>query len=226
MKAGINPDAILYDPTSHYVLAFNGGSNDATVIDPAKAAVIATIPLTGKPEFAVTDLQGHVFVNIEDKNELSEIDLRKKAVIATWPLKGCDEPSGLAIDRKNNRLFSACANQVMTVLDATSGKMVATVAIGKRPDAAAFDSETQLVFSSNGEGTLTVIHQDSADKYTVVQTVPTTVGARTMALDPKSHKVYLITAKFGATPATTAEQPHPRPAVVPGSFEVLVVSQK
>ena len=226
VKAGSNPGAILYDPTSHYVLAFNGRSNDATVIDPTKAAVVATIPLAGKPEFGVSDLRGHIFVNIEDKNEISEIDVLKKAVIATWPLKGCDEPSGLAIDRKNNRLFSVCSNQVMTVLDAASGKLVATVAIGKRPDAAAFDPETQLIFSSNGEGTLTVVHQDSADKYTVVQTVPTAVGARTLALDPKSHKIFLITAKFGATPAATAEQPHPRPALVPGSFEVLVASQK
>jgi DNA-binding beta-propeller fold protein YncE len=226
VKAGTNPDAILYDPLSHDVFAFNGRSNDATVIDLAKAAVRTTIPLDGKPEFAVTDLRGHVFVNIEDKNEIAEIDVQKKAVMATWPLKGCDEPSGLAMDRKNNRLFSVCSNQVMTVLDAVSGKLVATVPIGKRPDAAVFDPETRLVFSSNGDGTLTVVHQNSVDKYTVVQTVPTAVGARTLTLDPKSHKIYLVTAKFGATPAATAEQPRPRPAMVPGSFEVLVVGEK
>lgn len=225
VKAGNKPDAILYDPLSHYVFAFNGNSHDATVIDPAKAVVVATIPLDGAPEFAVTDLRGHVFVNLEDKNQMAEIDVRKLTVLAHWPLTGCDSPTGLAIDQKNNGLFSVCSNQVMTVLDAASGKMVATVAIGKHPDAAAFDPETQLVFSSNGDGTLTVVHEDSADKYTVVQTVPTALGARTLALDPKSHKIYLITAKFGATPAPTAEQPHPRPAIIPGSFEVLVVSE-
>lgn len=226
VKTGTNPDAILYDPASHYVLTFNGRSNDVTVIDPARATVVATIPLGGKPEFAVTDLRGHIFVNIEDKNELTEINIQKKAVMATWPLKGCDSPTGLAIDRKNKRLFSVCANQVMTVLDAASGRLVATVPIGKRPDAVEFDPEARLVFSSNGEGTLTVVHQDSADKYSVVQTVPTAAGARTMALDPKSHKIFLVTAKFGAAPAPTAEQPHPRPAMIPGTFEVLVVSGK
>jgi len=225
-KTGTNPDAILYDPPSHFVLTFNGRSNDVTVIDPAKAAVVATIPLAGRPEFAVTDLRGHIFVNIEDRNEISEIDIKKRAVVATWPLVGCNGPSGLAIDRKYGRLFSVCSNQVMTVLDAASGKLVATVPIGKRPDAAEFDPETRLVFSSNGEGTLTVIHQDSADKYTVVQTVPTATGARTMALDTKSHKIYLVTANFGEAPPATASQPHPRPAMVPGTFEVLVVSKK
>jgi YVTN family beta-propeller protein len=226
VKAGTKPDAILYDPSSHYVFAFNGGSANATVIDPVKATVVATIPLGGGPEFAVTDLKGHVFVNIEDKNEVVEIDVPKLAVLARWPLKGCDGPSGLAIDRKHGRLFSVCSNQVMTVLDTANGKRVATVAIGKHPDAAAFDPETQLVFSPNGEGTLTVVHQDSADKYTVLQTVPTAPGARTMALDPKSHKIYLVTAKFGATPAPTAEQPRARPAMIPGTFEVLVVGLK
>jgi YVTN family beta-propeller protein len=225
-KTGTGPDAILYDPASHYVFTFNARSNDVTVIDPAKATAIATIPLGGRPEFAVTDLRGHIFLNIEDKNEIAEIDIQKMAVMATWPLKGCDGPSGLAIDRKYGRLFSVCSNQVMTVLDAASGKLVATVPIGKRPDAAEFDPETRLVFSSNGEGTLTVIHQDSADKYSVVQTVPTAAGARTMALDPKSHKIHLVTAKFGEAPAATAEQPHPRPAMMPGTFEVLVVSEK
>jgi len=226
VKTGSNPDAILYDPASHYVLTFNGRSKDATVIDPAKATVVATIPLDGRPEDAVTDLRGHIFVNIEDKNELSEIDIQKQTVMATWPLTGCESPSGLAMDRKNNRLFSVCANQVMTVLDAASGRLIATVPIGKHPDAAAFDPRTRLVFSSNGDGTLTVIHQDSPDKYTVVQTVPTAAGARTMALDPKSHRIYLVTAKFGAAPAATAEQPRPRPAMIPGTFEVLVVGKK
>lgn len=226
VKAGGNPDALLYDPASHLLFAFNGRSNDATAIDPVKGVAVATIPLSGKPEFAASDERGRIFVNIEDKNELTAIDVKKLAVAATWPLKGCEEPSGLAIDAKNNRLFSVCGNQVMTVVDSTSGKLVATVPIGKHPDAAGFDPNAHLVFSSNGEGTLTVAHQDSPDKYTVVQTVSTAAGARTMTLDPASHTVYLVTAKFGPAPAPTEAQPHPRPAMLPGSFEVLVVSLK
>jgi YVTN family beta-propeller protein len=226
VKVGSKPDAIIYDPFSHHVFVFNGDSHDTTVIDPAKAAVVATIALNGAPEFAATDLRGHVFVNLEDKSEVVEIDATKNAVRAHWPLKGCEDPSGLAFDAKNNRIFSVCSNQVMTVLDAVSGKLVTTVPIGKRPDAAAFDQETKLVFSSNGDGTMTVVHQDSADKYTVVQTVSTAIGARTLALDPKSHKIYLVTAKFGATPAPTAEQPRPRPAMIPDSCEVMVVGKK
>lgn len=226
IKVGKKPDAIIYDPFTHHVFAFDGNSHDATVIDPVKGAAVATIALDGAPEFAASDLQGHIFVNLEDKNEIAEIDAQKNTVLAHWPLKGCEEPSGLAIDRKNQRLFSVCSNQVMTVLDATNGRLVATVAIGKRPDAAGFDSERRLAFSSNGDGTLTVVHQDSADKYTVVQTVETAVGARTMALDPKSHKIYLVTAKFGPTPAPTAEQPRPRPMMVPGTFEVIVLGDK
>lgn len=226
VKVGNGPDAILYDPFSHNVFAFNGRSLDATVVDPATASVVATIPLGGKPESADTDRHGHVFVNIEDQAEIVEIDVKKNSVMEHWPLKGCEEPTGLAIDSKNNRLFSTCANQVMVILDTASGKPVATAAIGKHPDAAAFDPDTQLAFSSNGDGTLTVVHEDSPEKYTVVQNVATAVGARTLALDPKSHKIYLVTAKFGATPEPTAEQPRPRPAMVPGSFEMLVVSQQ
>ncbi len=226
VKAGSKPDAILYDPPSHLVFAFNGKSQNTTVVDPAKAAVIATIPLGGAPEFAATDLRGHVFVNIEDKNEIAEIDVQNKTVLAHWPLKGCDSPTGLAIDRKNDRLFSVCADQVMTVLDATNGSLVATLPIGKHPDAAAFDPELGLAFSSNGDGTLTVVHQDSPNHYSVVQNLATAFGARTMALDPKSHTLYLVTAKFGALPEPPAETPHPRPAMIPDSFEVLVVTPK
>jgi YVTN family beta-propeller protein len=226
VKAGSKPDAILYDPSSHLVFAFNGKSQDTTVIDPAKAAAVATIPMGGAPEFAVTDLRGHVFVNLEDKNQIAKIDVQSRTVLARWSLTGCDGPTGLAIDRKNARLFSVCANQVMTVLDAASGALVATLPIGQHPDAAAFDPELGLVFSSNGDGTLTVVQQDSPNHYRVVQNVPTAYGARTMALDPKSHTLYLVTARFGPLPAPTGEQPRPRPAIIPGSFEVLVVATK
>ncbi len=226
VKTGNKPDAILYDPASHLVFTFNGASNNTTVIDPAKAAVVSTIDLGGAPEFAVTDKKGHIFVNIEDKNELVEIDSAKLAVFAHWPLTGCDGPTGLALDRKNQRLFSVCANGIMTVLDAVSGKLVATAPIGKHPDAAGYDGKAGYAFSSNGDGTLTVIRQETPDKYSVAQTVPTATGARTLAVDGKSHTIYLVTAKFGEPPAATAAQPHPRPAMLPGSFAVIVVSEK
>ena len=226
VKVGTNPDAIMYDPASQRVFAFNGRSNDASVIDPAKAAVVATIPLGGKPEFGVSDGHGRVYVNIEDKSEIVEIDANKMTVLARWPLAPCEEPSGLAIDNKNGRLFSVCSNKTMAVVDTSTGKVVATPPIGDRPDAAAFDPEAKLAFSSNGEGTLTIVRQDSADKYTIAQTVTTARGARTMTLDPKSHKIYLVTAQFGPAPAPTAEQPRPRPSMVPDSFEVIVVGSK
>jgi DNA-binding beta-propeller fold protein YncE len=226
VRTGTNPDAIMYDPASKRVFAFDGRSQEATVIDPAKAAAIGTIPLGGKPEFGVSDEKGHVFVNIEDKSEIAEIDSRNMKVLAKWPLAPCEEPSGLAIDKNNGRLFAVCSNQKMAVVDSSTGKVVATVPIGRRPDAAAFDRDTQLVFSSNGEGNLTVVHQDSPDQYTVLQTLDTAVGARTMALDPATHKIYLVTAKFGPPPAPTAEQPHPRPTMLANSFEVIVVGPK
>jgi DNA-binding beta-propeller fold protein YncE len=226
VKTGTNPDAIMYDPASKHVFTFNGRSQDATVIDPAKATAVGTIALGGKPEFGVSDDKGHVFVNIEDKSEIAEIDAQKMTVLAKWPLAPCEEPSGLAIDKKNGRLFSVCSNKTMAVVDAKSGKVVASVPIGNGPDAAAFDPGTQLVFSSNGEGTLTIVHQDSPDKYSVIQTIDTARGARTMTLDPASHKVFLVTAKFGPAPAPTTEQPRPRPPMLPNTFEVIVVGTK
>jgi DNA-binding beta-propeller fold protein YncE len=225
-KAGTNPDAIMYDPASRRVFAFNGRSQDATVIDAEKGTVAGTIPLGGKPEFGVSNGKGKVFVNIEDKSEIVAIDPQKMTVLARWPLAPCEEPSGLAIDIKNSRLFTVCSNKVMAVVNADSGKVVTTVPTGNGTDAAAFDPEKGLAFSSNGEGTLTVIHQDSPDKYSVLQNVETARGARTMALDPATHKIYLVTAKFGPPPAATTEQPHPRPAILPNSFEVMVVGQK
>jgi DNA-binding beta-propeller fold protein YncE len=226
VKTGTNPDAIMYDPASKHVFAFNGRSQDATVIDPAKATAVGTIPLGGKPEFGVSDDKGHVFVNIEDKSEIAEIDAVKMSVLAKWPLAPCEEPSGLAIDKENGRLFSVCSNKTMAVVDTKSGKVVASVPIGNGPDAAAFDPGLQLAFSSNGEGTLTIVHQDSPDKYSVVQTLDTARGARTMTLDPASHKVFLVTAKFGPAPAATTEQPRPRPPMLPNTFEVIVAGPK
>jgi DNA-binding beta-propeller fold protein YncE len=222
-ETGKNPDAIVYDPSSKRVFAMNGRSANSTAIDAATGNVAGTIALGGKPEFAVADGAGHVYVNIEDKSELLEIDPRKLAVTARWPLAPCEEPSGLAIDVKHRRLFAGCRNKIMAVVDADSGKVIATPPIGEGVDADRFDPATQFAFASNGRsGTLTVVHEDSPDKYSVVENVPTQIGARTMELDLKSHEIYSDTAKFGPPPAPTAAHPHPFPTLVPGSFVVLV----
>ena len=225
VKVGDNPDAILYDPASKRVFTFNGRSQDASAIDAASGKVLGTIKLDGKPEFAASDGQGTVFVNIEDKSELTVIDPNTLAVKAKWPLAPCTEPSGLAIDRKHRRLFAGCDNKMMAVVDADSGKVVATPAIGEGVDATAYDDETGLAFASCGEGVLTVVKQESPDKYSVAENAQTERGARTMALDSKTHDVYTVTAKFGPRPAATADNPHPRPPMLPDSFVVLVVDK-
>jgi YVTN family beta-propeller protein len=225
VKAGTNPDGIIYEPGSKRVFAFNGRSNDVTVLDAASSKVVGTVALGGKPEFPVIDGKGNVYVNIEDKSEIVQLNSSSLQVEKRWPLAPCKEPSGLAMDISTRRLFSVCDNQKMAVVDADSGKMIATVAIGNGPDATAYDADKKLVFSSNGQdGTLTVIKQDSADKYSVVETVPTEKSARTMALDRKTHYIYLSAAQFGPPPAPTTDNPHPRPTIVPDSFHVLVVS--
>lgn len=224
---GENPDALLYDAHSAHLFAFNGRSHDVTVIDPAAGKVIATILAGGKPEFAASDQSGHVFVNIEDTAQLKRIDTNTNRIDATWKLENCEEPTGLALDVVHQRLFSTCQNGQMAVTDALTGRYVDSVAIGKGPDAAVFDVGRGLVFSSNGEdGTLTVIHEDTPDSYHVLANVPTQKSARTMALDPGSHRLYLVAAEFGETPAPTKQQPHPRAEVREGSFTVLVVGDK
>ena len=192
ITTGANPDAILYEPGQHEVYTFNGRGNDATVIDAATARVVATIPLAGKPETGVADTQaGRVYVNIEDKNQIQVIDIKSHKVVATWPIAPGEEASGMALDPAHHRLFVGCHNKLMAMVDSTNGKVVATVPIGDGVDANAFDEGTQLAFSSNDEGTVTIAHEDSPDKLTVVQTLKTQKGARTMALDPKTHIIYL-----------------------------------
>lgn len=226
VKAGSNPDGIVYDSASKRAFAFNGRSQDATAIDAANGTVAGTIALGGKPEFPASDGKGSVYANIEDKSEIVKIDSNTLTVTARWPLSPCDSPSGLAIDRENRRLFSVCENKMMAVMDADSGKVVATPAIGDGPDAAAYDGGTHLAFSSNGQsGTLTVVRQTDKDQYSVAETVTTARGARTMALDEKTHKIYLAAASFGPAPASSAANPHPRPSIQPGSFKVLIVSK-
>jgi DNA-binding beta-propeller fold protein YncE len=219
---GEGPDGIVYDPASQRVFTLNGHGGNATAIDAASGKPAGTIPLGGKPEFAVADGQGRIYNNLEDKSELVQIDSQKLTVTARWPLAPCESPSGLAMDRKHRRLFAGCHNRMMAVVDADSGKVLATPAIGQGVDANGFDPGTKLAFSSNGDGTLTVVHEDSPEKFTPAASVPTQRGARTMALDLKTHHIFLVTAEFGPPPAPTPERPRPRPQAVPGSFTLLV----
>lgn len=225
IKAGTNPDGIVYDPASKRVFAFNGRSQDATAINAETGKVDGTIALGGKPEFPVADGKGNVYDNIEDKNEIVQIDSKNLTVKAHWSVAPCESPSGLAFDAENRRLFAVCDGKKMAVVDADSGKVVATPEIGDGPDAAGFDPGTKLAFSSNGDGTLTVISQKGKDQYTVVENVPTVKGARTMALDTETHKVYLSSAEYGPAPAPTAQNARPRPTILPNTFKVLVFSQ-
>lgn len=218
---GKNPDAIVYDSASKHVLTFNGHSDSASVIDPAKNAVVATIGLPGKPEFAVSDGAGHVYANIEDKSELVQIDTASNQVLHVWPLAPCQSPSGLAIDTRHHRLFSVCDNQVMAVTNAIDGHQVASVPIGEDPDAVVFDAAEAMIYSSNGEsGTITAVHEDSPDHYRVSATIPTQVSARTETLDPKLHRLYLSAARLGKT-----VQANGRHTIEPDSYGILVVGR-
>jgi len=223
VAAGMNPDGIIYDPGSKRVFAFNGRSASATAVDAEKGTLAGTVTLEGKPEFPAPDGKGHVYVNIEDKSEVMEIDSKALTVLNKWPLAPCEEPSGMAMDTKTRRIFSGCDNKIMSVMNADTGKVVATVPIGAGVDATWFDPETKYVLNSCGQdGVLTVIHEDSPDKYTVVENVPTEKGARTMALDPKTHTVYLAMAQVEMLPPAEGDaKGRPRRKVVPGSFGLL-----
>ena len=224
--SGVNPDVILYEPKSKHIFTFNGRSANATVIDAVSHKEINTISLPGKPELAVSNDAGNIFVNIEDKNEIVVIDGGSNKVLKSFSLGSGEEPTGLAIDKIHNRLFSVCANKKMEILDSESGKIVSEVAVGSAPDSAAFDTSLGIAFSSNGDGTLTLVKEDDPDHFSVSQNVVTQKGARTMAYDSDKHRAYLVTASFGETPPVTKEQPKPRPALIPNSFVILVVSLK
>ena len=220
------PDVMAYDAASGRVFVFNGGSNNASVIDARTNAIVGSVSLGGKPEFAVTDGAGRLWVNLEDSSAVLQLDTRTLKVLATWPLGEGKEPSGLAFDRVHHRLFSACGNQKLVVLDSGSGRIVATLPIGQGVDGCEFDALRSLVFTPNGsDGTLTVIHEDGPDQYRVVETATTEKGARTMTLDEKTGRLYLPTADFGTPPPPTPERQHPRPPMVPGSFRLLVVGR-
>lgn len=218
---GNNPDAILYDPFSRRVIAFNGKSSNATVIDPATDRVAATIALDGKPEVAVSDGNGMIYVNLEDKNKVAAIDAKTMKVTRSWPLAPGESPSGLAIDTRLHRLFSVCENKLMVVTDVTNGKVIATVPIGAGVDGVGFDPSSRRAFSSNGEGTVTVVQESDGNAFQVLETVPTQKGAKTITVDTLTHHVFLSTAEFGPAPAPTPENPKARPPVKPDTFVIL-----
>ena len=222
---GINPDAILYDKFSAKVFVYNGKSKDATVLDANTNQVIKTIAFGGKPEFSVTNDKGLVYVNIEDKNEIKTINTATLEVINTWNIAPGDEPSGLAIDTETNRLFSVCGNKLMIVVDASNGKIVKTLPIGDGCDGVTFDAKNKLIFSSNGEGTITVVKEENASAFSVLETVKTQKGARTIAINNTTNQLYLPTAEYGAKPQPTTENPRPRASIIPKSFVVLVVQK-
>jgi DNA-binding beta-propeller fold protein YncE len=224
VAAGTNPDGIAFEPATKTIWAFNGRSNNVSVMDTSSNTIVATLPLPGKPEFPQVDDHGSVYVNIEDKNEIVKLDAAGRKPVATWPLTGCESPSGMAIDRGKHRLFSVCDGGKMVVVDYESGKVLGLANIGDSPDAAGFDPKHALAFSSNGgDGTLTIV--DSAKPgFPVAQTLNTEKGARTMALDVSTGRIYLATARFGPAPAATEAMPHPRRSVVPDSFEIIVVA--
>ncbi|MCK9422802.1 MAG: YncE family protein [Bacteroidales bacterium] len=220
---GNNPDAILYDPFSHKVFTFNGRSSNSTVIDANSNKVIGTIELPGKPEFSVTDAEGKVYVNIEDKSLVCLISPMTLKIEKTWSVAPGEEPSGLAIDIKDHRLFVVCGNKLMIVLDADNGTVVSKLDIGDRVDGVAFDPILKRIYSSNGEGTMTVVQQENKDSYKVTENFPTQKGARTITLNPKTHRIYLSTAEFGPAPAATTENPRPRPSAKANTFMIIEI---
>jgi DNA-binding beta-propeller fold protein YncE len=227
LPTGKNPDALLYDPFSDRVYVFDHGDVTTTVIDVVAGKVVGTVQMGGTAlEAGVSDEHGTIFVNLEDSHEIVSFSTKTLTVTNRWKLTPGEEPTGLAIDLKTNRLFSVCHNELLVVLDAGNGKIVAQLPIGKRVDGVIFDPVNKTIISSNGEGTMTVVQEVSANEYKVLETVKTQPGARTIALDTKTRHCFLSTAEFGETPAATTENPRPRPKVVPGSFMLLEFSKK
>jgi YVTN family beta-propeller protein len=223
IAAGTNPDGIVFEPATQTVWAFNGRSKDVTVIDAATRKVAATIPLPGKPEFAAVDGNGTIYNNIEDKNEIVRLDAHARKLTAEWAA-GCDSPSGLAFDIQGHRLFAVCDGKKMAVVDSNSGKVMATPAIGDGPDAASYSPGKNVAFASCGEGVVSVVDASKPD-YPTLESLPTQRGARTMTYDPSTDRAYVVTAEMGPRPAATADNPRPRPSIVPGSFTVIVIGR-
>ena len=221
---GQNPDAIIYDQFSKRVFTFNGGSSNSTVLDAVKNEVVGTIPLEGKPEFPASDGKGKMYVNIEDKSLISVIDVKSMKVEKSWPIAPGEEASGLAIDNENHRLFAVCSNKLMVVVDAIDGHVVTSLPIGGGCDGVKFDPGMKRAYSSNGEGTMTVVQEINKDSFKVLENIPTMSGARTIAVDTKTHHLYLPTAEYNPAPAATADNPRPRRSMKPGTFVILDIA--
>jgi YVTN family beta-propeller protein len=227
VDTGKNPDAIVYEPKHGEVYCFNHSGDSATVIDVKTNKVVATIPLEGNPEFAAVDsAAGRVYVNVEDKNEVAAIDTATHKVVASWPLAPGEGPSGIALDAAHHRIFSTCDNNMMTMLDTETGKVVGTAPIGKGPDGGAFSDKLQLAFASCGEGLTTIAKEEAPDKLTVVQTLQTERNARTMEIDPTTDKIYLPTAQFEPMPSPSPGAPRPWPKIVPNTFKLLIYAPR
>jgi DNA-binding beta-propeller fold protein YncE len=225
VPVGKGPDAILYDPFSRRVFVFGGESGSATAIEAADSKVAGSVELGGKPEFGVSDEKGTIYVNVEDTNEVVAFGSRDLAVRSRWPLAPCERPTGLAIDKAGGRLFVGCRSQLLAALDTGTGKVLATLPIGRGVDGVAFDDRRRLAFAATGDGALTVVREDTPGHFVVVENATTLPGARTLALDPRTHRIYLATAEFGRPPKPTPEDPRPRGPMVPGSFVILVVGK-
>ncbi len=225
IPTGAGPDAIMYEPVTNTIWTMNGHGHSTTKIDAATFKPIATIPLPGKPEFAVADGYGLIFNNIEDKSEIVRIDAKAGKVTATWPLQDCESPSGLAYDADGNKLFPVCDGKHMGVVDSLTGKSIATASIGEGPDAARWSAKYKLAFASCGESGELAVVDASTPAYKTIEMLPTERGARTMAYDATNDRIYLVTAKFGPRPAPSPQNPHGRPPMIPGSFTVIVVGR-
>jgi DNA-binding beta-propeller fold protein YncE len=224
IPAADDADAIIYDPASKRIFSFNGDANSSTVVDPLKGTLVTNIPLGGKPEYGQSARNGKIYVNLVDSSQIVEIDARNLTVTRRWSTAPCKNPVSMAIDTRHRRLFSGCRSGVMAISDYRNGTVVATVPIGRGVDGAGYDPVLRDAYASSADGTLTVIHQDSPDSYHVVQSVQTAEGGRNMGLDPATHRIYVVSAKFGPAPAeSTATNPRRRPPMVPGSFMVMVV---
>jgi DNA-binding beta-propeller fold protein YncE len=221
---GQNPDAIMYDPFSKKVLTFNGGSANASVLDAVTNEVVGTITLEGKPEFPVSDGKGKIYVNIEDKSLISVIDIKSMKVERSWSIAPGEEPSGLALDNETHRLFSVCSNKLMVVVDANDGHVITTLPIGDGCDGVKFDQEMKRAFSSNGDGTMTVVQELNKDNFKVLENFNTMPGARTLAIDTKTHHIYMPSAEYNDSPAPTNENPRPRRTMKPDSFLVMDIA--
>ena len=222
IKTGGNPDCIIYDAASKHLFTMNGKTSDSSVIDPVSGTVVGTIPMGGRPEYAVADGRGMIYDNLEDKNEVVALDSRTLTIKARWPVAPAAEATAIDMDVQHRRLFIGGRNKILAIMDADSGKVIQTFPIGAGVDTNIYEPSTGLLFTAVREGTLHIFHEDSADKFSVVQTVQTEFGARNMALDPKMHKLFIDTADFAPAAAPTAEQPNPQPTPVSGTFRLLV----